>query len=180
MHLTFQLKAAFIIAGFFIINTAMAQSKQTDTLNKFTGTWLGVATKRLNENEIHRPYSITWRIHRIDNSKKQIELTEINQRFESYDEIKKPKRSIYNGYVDNETLSIEIRNPITKNKYLVKLNLKQNEDHSILAGTVESIATKDSLMFMLNKISDDTSKYVKLSEEVEVEVIVMPPPPINN
>ncbi|NQX55769.1 hypothetical protein HQN86_19260 [Pedobacter panaciterrae] len=160
---------------FFIINTAMAQSKQTDTLNKFTGTWSGVATKRLNENEIYRPYSITWRIHHIDNSKNQIELTEIGQRFESYEEIKKPKKATYKGHIDKDTLSIEISNPKTKNKYLVKLSLNKNEEHSMLIGKVEPIGTNDSLMFLLTKNGDDTSKYVKPKDEVEV--VVLPPPP---
>ena len=155
----------------------MAQSKQTDTLNKFTGTWGGVAIKRLNESEIHRPYSIIWRIHRINNSKNQIELTEIGQRFESYEEIEKPKKAIYKGHIDKDTLSIEISNPTTNNKYLVKLSLNQNDQHFMLIGTVEPIGTDDSLMFSLTKFNDDTSKYVKPKDEVEV--IVMPPPPKN-
>ncbi|ETZ21829.1 hypothetical protein [Pedobacter sp. V48] len=156
----------------------MAQSKQTDTLNKFTGTWGGIAIKRLNENEIHRPYSVTWRIHRIVNSKNQIELTEIGQRFESYEEIEKPKKAIYKGYIDKDSLFIEISNPATKSRYSVKLALNQIGEHYGLRGNVEPVGTDESLMFSLTKFSDDTSKYVKPKDEVEV--IVMPPPPIKN
>lgn len=156
----------------------MAQSKQTDTLNKFTGTWLGAASKRLNENKINRPYSIIWRIHRIHNSKKQVELTEIGQRFESYEEIEKPKKAIYKGHIDKDTLSIEISNPKTKNKYLVKLSLNQNEEHSMLIGKVEPIGTNDSLTISLTKFSDDTSD--EIGPVKSVEVILTPPPPPKN
>ncbi len=156
----------------------MAQSKQTDTLNKFTGTWGGIVIKRLNENEIHKPYSIIWRIHRIVNSKNQIELTEIGQRFESYEEIKKPKKAIYKGHIDKNTLSIEISNSTTKSKYLVKLNLNQNEEHSMLIGTVEPIGTNDSLMISLTKFNDDISD--EIGPVKSVEVILTPPPPPKN
>lgn len=178
MNLTSQLKTAFMIACFFVVNRTMAQNTQTDTLNKFTGTWVGVATKQRNENEIYRPYSVSWRIHRIDNSKNQIELTEIGQRFESYDEIKKTKRATYKGNVDKDSLFIEIRNHTSKSKYLVKLGLKQNEGHSALVGTVEHVGTNESMMFLLTKISDDTSKYITPIKSTQV--IITPPPPPEN
>lgn len=178
MYLTSHLKTVFIIACFFIANTTKAQSTQPDTLSKFTGTWLGATLPPLDGKDIKRLSYIIWRIHHIDNSKNQIELTEIGERFESAIEVKKPMKMNYKGYADGDSLFVDLNNHVTKGKFTFKMKLEKEEGGTLLRGFVQkNDGNKDSLPFYLIKVSDDTSTYIKPIKAVEV--IVMPPPPEN-
>ncbi|NQX55773.1 hypothetical protein HQN86_19280 [Pedobacter panaciterrae] len=176
MYLTSHLKAVFIIACFFIINTSKAQSKQTDTLNKFTGTWGGSSIDVSKRKYEHVSY-VTWRIHDIDNVKNQIVVTEINQKVYTGNKIKDPKKMIYKGKVDGDSLLVEVRNPDTKKKYLVKLKFDGSGEVNVLKGSVESEENKHNFVFSMIKSNDDTSTYVKPTGDFQI--IVTPPPPKN-
>lgn len=157
----------------------MAQSKQTDTLNKFTGIWLGMRASPLAGVDAKKPSFISWRIHNIDNLKNQIELTEVGEGYGSGKEIKKPKRAIYKGHTEVDSLFMEFSNGRTKGKFTFKMKLEKEEGGTLLRGFVQkNDGNKDSLPFYLIKVSDDTSTYIKPIKAAQV--IVMPPPPPKN
>jgi hypothetical protein len=161
-----------------MINTAMAQNIQLDTLSKFKGTWAGSSMEISKGKEFTRVSYVIWRIHGINNLVNQIEVTEINQKVYTGEEIKDPVKTIYKGRVVGDSLFAEVEGPANKNKLLVKLGFGKTEGVDLLKGTVESTEPKDNFAFHMIRINDDISTYVKPKEFVEV--IVTPPPPVKN
>lgn len=175
------LKLTSIIGFLIVMNTTMAQQDiQTDTVSKFKGTWAGGSIKNYDK-EVNKLLShLVWRIHHIDNSKKEIELTEMGHKFSNAIEIEHPKRMIYKGHSDGDNLFIELNNTTTKSKFTIKLTLQSDEESTFLKGTHdEADKNKDSFWFYLGRISNDISTYEK-PEEGSIEVIVTPPPSTKN
>lgn len=180
MNLTLsQLKIVFIAMGVFIVNTAIAQSTQADTLSKFKGTWRGVIMQGFDGKDFKSVSPVFWRIHRIDNSKKKVQLTEIGQQFASVNEIETPKKKLYTGYTQGGYLILKIGNLDANNKHVVKLKFGDNPEKSVLIGTIEkSIGNADNTQFYLFRVDNNTSNYIKPKELAKVEVL--PPPQIKN
>lgn len=147
-----------------------AQEKLTDTTKKYLGSWSGFCLPNVKGEKKMR--SIFWTIHAIDNSKKQIELTEILNRFDTGNEIKNPKRKIYAGFVDKDGLQIELKTS-NKKPFLAKLKLGVLQEFT----TMQSERKDDEYVFSLAKINTDTTEYVKPKELIKV--ILMPPKPLD-
>lgn len=157
----------------------MAQSTQPETSNKLQGTWFAALLGSFDGKETKRSPLIIWRIHKVDNSKNQIELTEAGERFENAKDINNPKRMKYKGHADGDSLFIELNSHVSKGKFIVKLKLESEEENIVLKGSIQKTdGNNDSLLFYLTKVSDDTSTYIKPIKAAQV--IVMPPPPPKN
>lgn len=123
-----------------------------------------------------KPSFISWRIHNIDNLKNQIELTEVGEGYGSGKEIKNPKRAIYKGHTEVDSLFMEFSNGRTKGKFIFKMKFEKEGESTLLRGFVQkNDGNKDILPFHLVKISDDTS--AEIGPVKSVEVILNPPPP---
>lgn len=171
-------KAFLSFALVLIFKTASSQtSVKPTTSNDLLGTWIGIL-KKTNENDgFNEPATIVWRIHRIDMGSKQVELTDMAQRFQDGAEIENPVRLKYKGtYIDSAFVIAFDKN---ENKLTFTLKLRRNgEDGKLLL--VGKARTDDSnerneTSFHLLKINDDISAYVK-PEKGRIEVTTTPPP----
>lgn len=170
-------KAFLLLALVLIFNTAWSQtSVKPTTANDLLGTWIGIL-KQTNENAGNKePTTIVWRIHRINAKSKQVELTDMGQRFHDGAEIEKPLRKRYRStYIDSVFVIAFHKN---ENKLTFTLKLRRNGEDGklLLVGNVRADDKRDKqeTSFHLVKVNDDISTYVK-PEKGGIEVTTAPP-----
>nr|WP_157247107.1 hypothetical protein [Pedobacter panaciterrae] len=171
------LKVVFIFVNLFLTHDALAQRNPEKVLNKFTGTWVGGVIKNFDGIGPKKIISIAWRIHKIDNSRNQIELTEISPLFtDSTTEVGNPNKVILEGHDDGEVLVLLVVDRPTGNKIIIKLKAEYDEGTILLNGIVERTQDrKDCYAFKLVKVSSDTSAYVKPNNDgIKIDIIQRP------
>lgn len=168
------LTALTFVSLLLLSSLSFGQTGLRDTLTNYTGTWFGSVTTVVNgETKMN---SFQWRIHKVDNVREIIELTDLSKLVLDAEPIT-PVRSAHKGGTSSKGLWIELKD---EHGAVVKVNLTafRDEEGTLGLKTSEDAQKAGRDFYFLLKISDDTSTYVK-SEKV-VEVIVMPPPPPTN
>lgn len=159
---------------------AKSQNDYTQSAaDSLTGTWAGTF-RQINANSENRQDTFFWRIHKIDVAKKQVELTEIGNHFSNGFTIDDPKKSTYRGFFEKNRLVIEFKGEKSNTNITLRLEIKRMDGMLMLQEiSAPDIKTGQStLICMLGKISDDTSKYQKPKKGEEVEVAIASPPPL--
>jgi hypothetical protein len=168
---------ATIIALILLAGQASAQGIAGDSLSNYTGIWTGFSFPDSSNLKPKSTAHLIWRIHRIDNIKNEIQITQTGQRFDNASEIENPKKEIYKMHFDTLGFLIELRGGLPNSKYKLRLSHTKLQDLKAMKGIFERSDQKEtSSLFIFAKISDDTSDYVKPIGKVEV--VVSPPPPI--
>jgi hypothetical protein len=168
-----------------ILLFAQVAKSQTDLKmmisDSLTGTWVGSFSQSIGQKENKRPILIFWRIHKIDEEKQQVEMTQMGQRLDGSD-IKKPKSLTYKGFFKDSCLVLEF-NKETSGMNLT-LRLKKNKMDEMFL--LQDMSTRDpgkgtiTTVCILGKISDDVSKYKKPKNSERVEIAIASPPPVKN
>ena len=174
------IKSLILFLLIFIGKPVYSQTTTTDTIsNNIEGTWMGsysLIRKDAND-KASRP--IYWRIHRVNNLKKEIEITEIGQAFDNGMEINDPKKLVYKGTYIDSTLVVYYNREVANVKYtFVFKRIKMDDLNGLQAEVNEDFdRSKFVKRFSLWKIRDDKSIYDKKAIR-KVEVSIAPPPPI--
>lgn len=130
----------------------------------YTGLWFGGSAHLVNgKNQLSM---FLWKIHKIDNVKREIELTELMKHFDDSTEIENPVRRVYKGFANKDGLEIELKT-VDRKSLIVKLKAVLLEENS----TLQSRITEDKYYFNLTRISRDTTNYVKPKVPIKVEII---------
>ena len=104
----------FIFQSLFTQNYRVAaQETAASSSQEYTGLWSGGCYHLVNGE--NKSSSMLWKIHKVDNTKKQIELTELMYNFDDTTEIENPLRKIYKGFTNDNGLQIELK--IKRRKY---------------------------------------------------------------
>lgn len=157
------LSILLLILSSILPSGASGQKTDSDTLSIFYGTWVGFTEKKGPTLD-----PLIWRIHKIDNDKKQIELTEIGYSLDGL-ELSKPKRSINQGTATKNALNITI---VDSKGKPVELKLTIEYDGEIYSMSNSPNKNEGSLRF--GKISSDAS-YVNPSPPAKVRFTAPPP-----
>jgi hypothetical protein len=170
---------AFLFLGFLLISSHTAKSQATAKSamsNNLLGTWLGIIVPTNEKGADREPVKIVWRIHSIDNLKKQVELTDMRQRIFDGSEIENPKKSTYKGSYTDSVFVIEFDSLATSVKFNLKFKRDVSDERPLLQGkaVTNDNGNRKEVSFNLLKINDDTSKYVT-PKKGSVEVTIMPP-----
>jgi len=177
---TLALKSILLLSLFFMTQVAKSQNDYTQSAaDSLTGTWAGTF-RQINDNSENRQNTFIWRIHKIDIARKQVELTEIGNHFNNGLKIDDPKKSTYRGFFEKNRLVIEFKGKKSNTDITFRLEIKRMDGMLMLQEiSAPDIKTGQStLICMLGKISDDTSKYQKPKKGEEVEVATASPPPL--
>jgi hypothetical protein len=180
--LSSSLQILFVLTLSLNIRVAKSQIESKATLSdSLIGTWMGSSYTQNDHNAASKRYTpVMWRIHQIDLDKRQIELTEIGQRFNDGSKILDPKKLNYTCYYQDSSLVIELNRQDPKTRFTFRLKKIQMDKITMLQGSlIERNASGEiNKSFMIGKVSDDISIYRKPKKEEEVEVLITTPPPI--
>lgn len=152
------------ICSIFFAFKGYGQDGVQNPSNYVLGTWVGVVAQ--DEKDIR---SVSWRIHRVDNIKNEIELTEISPFFGSSSRIK-PQKTIYKGGSSSTFLTI-VMNDIGEAPLDLRFKIYQEDGALRLTNTDEKHSNKGRFIVNFFKLNSDTSTYVPLDGIIEVEVI---------
>ncbi|WP_276089193.1 hypothetical protein [Pedobacter sp. JY14-1] len=151
---------------------------KTDSMHNYTGMWAVHRMRQIKDVKDFKSLKLAiWRIHEIDSARHEVILTQTGHYLEDGTEITEPKKQRVKGQVSGEDLILEVEDRITKQSRRLTLHPEMQGDlFTLKSFTGEGFPPADEFHIRMAKISDDTADYVK--PEVEVEVIVMPPPPV--
>lgn len=170
----------YMLSGYNLLGgiATYAQTMKADSTYNYTGTWMVHRMQQIKDiSEIRKiKYSI-WRIHEIDSTKNEVTITQIGHYLEDGAEIPQPQKEKIKGQVTEDGLILEVEDRISKQSHRLTLHSEMEGDlFTLKSFTGEGFPPADEFHIRMAKIADDTADYVK--PEVEVEVIVMPPPPV--
>jgi len=151
---------------------------KTDSTDNYTGVWLVHRIQQIKDiKDFKNLKAAIWRIHEIDSARHEVILTQTGQYLEDGTEITEPKKQRIKGQVSGDELILEVEDRISKQSHRLTLHSGMEGDLLTLKSfTGDGFPPADEFHIRMGKIADDTADYVK--PEVEVEVIVMPPPPV--
>ena len=169
----------FVLLFILLSSPAYSQTTTTKDADYFLGTWSGGISRIATENGKMDMSSIMWRIHKVDATKNQIEMTEISYRASVYDTVSTEKpRMIYTGTIENKCLHIKLTHAQADTSFMLKLSPRTIDGSSYLRSERGLRIKNREVSYMLGKLDSDTTNVLPKDQRKEVTVIVQPPPPV--
>ncbi len=179
MKLT-SLLVALIPMSLLLKLPAYAQIKSTGDADYLLGTWIGMTARIVNDTIQPERHSVSWRIHKIDMKKNQLEMTEFYHKLFAHDSnsIERP-RKVYSARLVDKSLFIELKDIKIDTTFTLKLSPKMMQEFQTLQNEKgELVIRNEQVVFFLSRINSDTTNFLPKDQRQKITVDVLPPPPI--